>query len=263
LFYIYLIFIKQRAQNIAHKNCRHLLPTPLAGRASLRQSDWKIIRALPLFCDMSDANFEQLVGAALLQRFPQHVTLITEGDLPDFLYIVIDGSVEMFANHDGHETTLDIMPPVTTFILAAVIRDEVYLKSARTLSAAQILMIPAQTVRDVFGRDAAFARAIVNELAERYRDVVRSLKNEKLRASAQRLANWILQADARQGHQRNIELSFDKRTLASRLGMTPENLSRNLTLLTKHGLRGSGRGFVIEDPAALALFAKPNALIDG
>ena len=73
---------------------------------------------------------------------------------------------------------------MTTFILAAVIRDEVYLKSARTLTPAQILMIPAQTVRDVFGRDAAFARAIVNELAERYRGLVRALKNEKLRTGA-------------------------------------------------------------------------------
>ena len=169
------------------------------------------------------------------------MSLIAEGDLPDFLHIVVEGSVELFASHDGHETTLDIMRPVTTFILAAVIRDEVYLKSARTLSPAQILMIPAQTVRDVFGRDAAFARAIVNELAERYRGVVRSLKNEKLRTSAERLANWILQADAKQGHQRNIALTFDKRTLASRLGMTPENLSRNLALLSKYGVRSSGR----------------------
>src|ERR1039457_977940 len=174
---------------------------------------------------MSEANFEKLVGAAFLQRFPPHTTLINEGDLPDFLHIVVDGSVEMFSAHNGHETTIDIMRPETTFILAAVIRDEVYLKSARTLSPAQILMIPAQTVRDVFGRDAAFARAIVNELAERYRAVVRSLKNEKLRSSAERLANWILQADAQQGHQKSIELTFDKRTLASRLGMTPENLS--------------------------------------
>ena len=162
----------------------------------MRQSDWKLIRALPLFSDMSEANFATLVSAAFLQRFPQHITLINEGDLPDFLHIVVEGSVEMFSTHDGHETTIDIMRPVTTFILAAVIRDDVYLKSARTLTPAQILMIPAQTVRDVFGRDAAFARAIVNELAERYRGVVRSLKNEKLRTSAERLANWILQTDA-------------------------------------------------------------------
>jgi CRP/FNR family transcriptional activator FtrB len=228
----------------------------------MRQTDCKLIRALPLFSGMSEANFAELMSAAFLQRFPPHVSLIAEGDLPDFLHIVIEGSVELFGFHDEHVTTLDIIRPVTTFILAAVIRDDVYLKSARTLTPAQILMIPAQTVRDVFGRDAAFARAIVNELAERYRGVVRSLKNEKLRTSAERLANWILQTATLQGHSRNIELSFDKRTLASHLGMTPENLSRNFALLSKYGVKSSGRDIHIEDPAALKHFAKPNALID-
>jgi len=230
---------------------------------TVRQSDWKLIRALPLFSDMSEENFQALVSVAFLQRFPQHTILISEGDLPDFLHIVVDGSVEMFSAHNGHKTTLDIMRPVTTFILAAVIRDQVYLKSARTLTPAQILMVPAQTLRDVFGRDATFARAIVNELADRYRVVVRSLKNEKLRTSAQRLANWILQANHQQGDHQRIELTFDKRTLASRLGMTPENLSRNLTLLAKHGMTSTGRTIVIEDSSALESFAKPNMLIDG
>jgi CRP/FNR family transcriptional activator FtrB len=233
------------------------------GRKAVRQSDCKLIRALPLFCDMSEANFDELVNAALLQRFPQHVALIGEGDLPDFLHIVVEGSVELFGAHDGHETTIDIVRPVTTFILAAVIRDEVYLKSARTLKPSQILMIPAQTVRDVFDRDSAFARAIVNELADRYRSIVRALKNEKLRTSAERLANWILQVDAVQGNQRSIELTFDKRTLASRLGMSPENLSRNFAFLAKHGVKSSGRDIRIEDTSALERFAKPNALIDG
>lgn len=229
----------------------------------MRQSDCELIRALPLFCDMSEENFGKLVSAAFLQRFPQRVALIDEGNLPDFLHIVVEGSVEMFCAHDGHETTIEIMRPVTTFILAAVIRDEVYLKSARTLTPAQILMIPAKTVREVFGRDAAFARAIVNELALRYRTVVRSLKNEKLRTGAERLANWILQTDALQGNRQCFEMTFDKRTLASRLGMTPENLSRNFALLAKYGVKSSGRDIVIEDASALERFAKPNSLIDG
>src|SRR3974390_3688849 len=230
---------------------------------TVRSSDGEPIRALPLFSGMSEPNFDELVAAAFLQRFPQHMTLINEGSLPDFLHIVTDGSVELYGVHDHHETTIDIIRPVTTFILAAVIRDEVYLKSARTLAPSQILMIPAQTVRDVFDRDNAFARAIVRELAERYRTVVRSLKNEKLRTSAERLANWILQADHSQGDHHSIELSFDKRTLASCLGMTPENLSRNLAMLTHYGVRSSGRDIKIEDSAALKRFAKPNVLIDG
>ena len=229
----------------------------------MRQTEWKLVRALPLFRNVKAAYFKELMSAAFLQRFPHGVTLIREGELPDFLHIVVEGSVEMYGTDNGRETTIDIMQPVTTFILAAVIRDDVYLKSARTLTSAQILMIPAIAVRDVFGRDAAFARAIVSELAERYRDLVRTLKDEKLRTGAQRLANWILRADALQGHHRSVELEFDKRILASRLGMTPENLSRNLAMLTSHGVKSSGRDIIIEDASALEEFAKPNSLIDG
>lgn len=228
----------------------------------MRETESNLIRSLPLFKNVDDEHFKQLVSAAFLQRFPQGVSLIGEGDLPDFLHIVVEGSVELFGQHNGHETTLDIMEPVTTFILAAVLRDEVYLKSARTLTPAQILMIPAEAVRDVFDRDAAFARAVVNELAVRYRCVVRSLKNEKLRTSVERLANWILQEEAHQGHKRQVALTIDKRTLASRLGMTPENLSRNLAQLSKHGITNSGASFAIDDIAALETFAQPNDLID-
>lgn len=229
----------------------------------MRPEEWSTIRALPLFHDMSEENFGTLMNAAFLQRFPARVNLIEEGDLPDFLHIVVEGPVELFARHDGHETTLDIIGPVTTFILAAVIRDEPYLKSARTLSPAQILMVPARTVRDVFDRDAAFARAIVNELAQRYRGIVKALKNEKLRTSAQRLANWILSTETKQGCRRQVDLKYDKRIIASNLGMSPENLSRNLALLSDHGIRSSARDIVIEDRSALERFAKPNPLIDG
>ena len=229
----------------------------------MRQTEAKLVRALPLFRNVKSTHFKKLMSAAFLQRFPPGMTLIREGELPDFLHIVVDGSVELLGTDDERETTIDILQPVTTFILAAVIRDEVYLKSARTLTPAQILMIPAVAVRDVFGRDAAFARAIVNELAERYRDLVRTLKDEKLRTGVQRLANWILRADALQGHRHNVELEFDKRILASRLGMTPENLSRNLALLAGHGVKSAGRDIIIEDASALQQFAKPNSLIDG
>lgn len=229
----------------------------------MRTSDQKLIRALPLFRDVTAAHFDELIGAGFLQRFPPHVTLIQEGDLPDFLHIVVDGTVELFAADSGRETTLDIVHPVATFILAAVIRDEPYLKSGRTLTAAQVLMIPASAVRDVFGRDAAFARAVVDELAIRYRTIVRALKNQKLRTGTERLANWILSADRHNGSSGRYRLPHDKRTLASLLGMTAENLSRNLAELKNHGVSSVGRDIVIDDRAALQRFARPNELIDG
>ena len=227
------------------------------------QSDRDMVRALPLFRDMEENNFNNLMAAAELQHVPHHVTLILEGTLPDFLHVVIDGSVEIFCTHDGHETTIDIARPSAAFILASAIRNDIYLSSARTLAPSQILLIPAKQIRDVFDRDPAFARAIALELTEHHRSAVRALMDKKLRTGTKRLANWILRTDAMQGNQRTIELTFEKRTLASSLGMTPENLSRSLARLSKYGVRSSGREIVIEDLFALERFAKPNTLIDG
>ena len=77
----------------------------------MHQSDRDMVRALPLFCNMEEDNFNKLMAVAVLQHVPQHVTLILEGSLPDFLHVVIDGSVEIFCTHDGHETTIDIARP--------------------------------------------------------------------------------------------------------------------------------------------------------
>ncbi|HXX07268.1 MAG TPA: helix-turn-helix domain-containing protein [Pseudolabrys sp.] len=227
------------------------------------QSNQDTVRALPLFRNMEENNFNGLMAAAELQRVSEHVTLINEGTLPDFLHVVIDGSVEIFCAHDGHETTIDIMRPSAAFILASAIRDDVYLSSARTLAPSQILLVPAKPIRDVFDCDSAFARAVVMELTDHYRSVVRALMDKKLRTGTKRLANWILRTDALQGNQRTIELTLEKRTLASSLGMTPENLSRSLARLSKYGVRSAGREIVIEDSFALERFAKPNTLIDG
>lgn len=230
---------------------------------NMRPSDSDLVRALPLFRDMAQPQFDALIGAALLQKFPERTTLVREGDPADFLHIIVEGSVELFAEWEGRETTIDIVEPVTTFFLAAVIRDEVQLQSARSLSATRILMVPASAVRDVFGRDAAFARAIVAEIALRYRDVVRVLKDHKLRTGSERLANWILETDRQQGGQGRITMSYDKRTLSARLGMTPENLSRTLSGLLAHGVSSSGREIVINNREALERMARPHPLIDG
>lgn len=228
----------------------------------MRNIDLDQVRNLSLFRGISAKNFDALMEGAFLQQFPQQVGLIREGDMPDFLHVIVEGTVELFASHEGRETTIDLLQPVTTFILAAVVRDEVYLKSARTVTPARILMIPAAAVRDVFGRDAAFARAIVNELAARYRGLVRALKNEKLRTSAERLANWIRETDRQQGGRGLVELQYDKRLLASLLGTSPESLSRNLATLSEHGIVCKGRKITIVDRQALAGFARPNPLID-
>jgi CRP/FNR family transcriptional regulator, transcriptional activator FtrB len=224
----------------------------------MRTADLDHIRQLPLFADIAPAHFDDLVAGAFLQRFPPRVQLIREGDLPDFLHIVVDGLVEVYGTLDDADTALGILGANATFIVAAVVRDEVYLTSARTLDTARILMIPAPAVRAVFDVDAAFARAVVGDLAGRYRQLVRDIKGNKLRTGLERLANYIIELQIEQGGKPAVDLPIEKRTLASYLGMAPENLSRALVQLTEHGVEVSGNRITIVNKARLRRLARPN-----
>jgi CRP/FNR family transcriptional activator FtrB len=108
--------------------------------------------------------------------------------------------------------------------------------------------------------DLAFMDAIVAELADSYRAAIKELKNQKLRSGAERLANWLLRHEVRQGGY--VALEFEKRTLASRLGMTPENLSRAFALLRAHGVKATGSRIELARREDLVRFANPDPLID-
>lgn len=228
----------------------------------MRPEDLRAVRGLELFADMEEASFEELMQAAYLQRFPPQVQLISEGDSADFLHIVVEGTVELYAAANNRETTAAVIEPVATFILAAVLCDAVYLMSARTMTPARILMVPCENIRTIFARDSAFARSIVGELSMRYRDMVKSLKNHKLRTSVERLANYLLSEHGRQGGNGGLTLKIDKRTLAALLGMTPENLSRAFGNLAPYGVAVNGADIALSKIKDLEILAKPNALID-
>lgn len=219
------------------------------------------IRELDLFASMEDAHFRELMRASYVQNFPPRIELITEGEPSDFMHIVLEGSIELFSSWNGRQTSMATLTPVSTFILAATIRDAPYLMSARTVEKCRVALVPSQDVRGVFDKDGEFARAIVAELALCYRSVVKSTKDLKLRTSLERLANYLLRQRARAGSDQ-FELPVEKRRLASRLGMTPENLSRAFKGLHPYGVRVDGNRIDLTDTADLAGFAKPNRLID-
>lgn len=52
----------------------------------MRRSDRNLVRALLLFRNVTETHFNELMNASFLQRFPQHVVLVEEGNLPDFLH---------------------------------------------------------------------------------------------------------------------------------------------------------------------------------
>lgn len=228
----------------------------------MRPGERPEIANLPLFREMQDQQRERIFSGSFLQVFPPQLTLFELGQHPDFLHVLVDGLVELYAHSAGRDTTMRIVEPVTSFILAAVVTDQPYLMSARTLAPSRILLVPAALIRELVKDDPALMQATMRELAQAYREMVRALTDMKLRQSAERLGNLILQQERRQGRTGKLQLKAEKRLLASLLGMTPENLSRAFGVLCGHGITVSAAQITITDRAALEAFSRPDPVPD-
>lgn len=229
----------------------------------MRAYDLDRCRSLPLFASMSSDAFRQVSAGGHFQRFPAGTMLLLEGDAVDFLYVLLEGQVELHGTWNDQETVLAVLRPVSTFILAAVALDVDALMSARTLERSEILMIPGDAIRKAMADDAQFALAVSRDLAGGFRTMVRAVKNQKLRRGVERLANYLVMLKASDGGVGgSVVLRHEKRVLASLLGMTPENLSRAFAALRQHGVTANGAVVTIANLGALAALAKPDPLID-
>jgi len=236
---------------------------PQEGWISMFDSIAKDIRGLMLFDGVAEPTLRHLMRAGYDQSFPPMVTLIDEGQPATFLHILVEGMVELYARAEAREATMAVLRPVSTFILAASIRDQPYLMSARTVQRSRVLMIPSADLRVALSADIRFANNVMNDLAGCYRSMSRHAKTLKLRNSRERIAAYLLRQSRLLGHAPGYTLPVEKRLLASYLGMTPENLSRALKSLAEDGCKVDGQRVIITNRARLTALARPSLLLDG
>ena len=228
----------------------------------MRAGERPEIAKLPLFAEMNEQQRERVFAASHLQVFPPQLILFDVGQKPDFLYVLVDGLIELFTSNADRDSTLAIVEPVSSFILAALVTDQPFLMAARTLKSSRVMLIPAELLRDVIKQDGALMQQAMRELAVGYRNMVRALTDMKLRQSTERLGNFLLRESQKRNGEMNLQLRGEKKLLASLLGMTPENLSRAISALSKHGVSVDGSRVTITDHDALVKFARPDPFED-
>lgn len=229
----------------------------------MREGEFKLVHGLPIFRHLDEAVFTETIANCRILNFAPQDILAVERVMPKDLFILLEGIVENFSERDGKSTTLSLMRPPAAFILAAVVMRRPYLVSVRAISAAKVLAMPIDVFHALFARDPQFALSASQELATRYRDMVKELKNLKTRTAVERLANWILSEAKFSGDKDEFEMMIGKAMLASRLGMTNEHLSRAFAQLRDLGVETSGRHIRISNRLGLESFARPDPLIDG
>lgn len=229
-----------------------------SGGVIMKADEKARIRNLPFFATLPTDAVEAMLAGAMLQHFPAGTVLFRQNDPPDFLYVLLEGLVGLTGGDAGQETVVEFLRPVEAFVVAAAVTDANYLVGARVIDRARVLLLPAETVRTRFADSGPLATTLMSALARHYRMLVRQIKDLKLRTSTERLGCYLLELAGAGSDGISVALPVDKRLIAARLGMTPENLSRAFSNLRRVGVRTSGPQVTIADMAALRLLCRPD-----
>jgi CRP/FNR family transcriptional activator FtrB len=222
----------------------------------MKTSDRNWIARHPVFESLSDDELDVLLGAAVVHDLPAEAVLFSQGEQPEFLHVLIDGRVGLIGvGVDDKQVVVEFMEPGESFILAAVLTDAPYLMAARTIQRSRVLLIPAKALREHVSANAKLAVGMLASLSRHYRMMVRQIKDLKLNSATERLGCYLLALGEQRGAGTDgpvtVTLPVEKALLATRLGTTPENLSRAFANLRPAGVRTSGCTVTITDMAQL------------
>src|ERR1700758_4847071 len=114
------------------------------------QSIEALLRPVPGFSQLDD---EVLEHVAALGDFAETVpgdVLFEEGSLPESLYVLLDGRISLTGTApDASSTVIDILGPLSSFVLANVLTDQPYMMGAQAVTSSLLVRLPAEPMRTV------------------------------------------------------------------------------------------------------------------
>ncbi len=222
--------------------------------------DRRRLRRLPLFANASDATIHDLLAFAPIATVGRNQFVVREGTTPGSLFAVIGGRFCLMTQASGEQPQVIAMVGRGELIMpAAAIASAPYPLTARAAEESRVASFPLATLWRAADNDPAFAADLARIACGEWRAMIHQLKDYRLRSAPQRFAAHLVRlaigAGLPQQGPAELELVDDRKTLASLLGMTPENLSRTIAQFRDRGVVINGRSVTIVDLAGLAAFA--------
>lgn len=218
------------------------------------------LQMTPLFAGMVERDLRELLGDSFVESYPDGALLFANGTPAACFFVLLDGYVELFLEENGRKHVLDVANHPALLGEAALFVDGRYSESARVVSYARLVSVPAQQFLAVLDQRFDLARRMLGSMSMRMRGMVGQITRLKLKSTAQRVASFLLGlTDATEGPA-VVRFPYDKRLAAENLGMTAESLSRALQRLLDLGVTSrAGNVVVIGDVAILRDFCAEEA----
>ncbi len=139
------------------------------------------LRATPLFGGLDDAQLERLVGMGEIVDLAPGDRIISEGDVADALYVVLDGELDVTKRSGASEIPLARVGPGSLQGEIAALEGGRRLASVAAVGVAEVLRIPIGAIRELLSASPDVALAVIRTAVVRLRGMEAGLRErEKL-----------------------------------------------------------------------------------
>ncbi len=221
----------------------------------IEESPIELLRSVPLFSDLDEAELERFSRVAVPRSFPAGIRVFHEGDHSDACYIVREGSFRVTREHsDGRAITLATLGSGDIFGELAMLDGEARSASVEALTDGELLALPAGDVRALLARHPEITVKLVAALVRRLRAANERISRQSFQTVPSRVAGVLSQLvteEAPQGEDGGeVTIRMNQADLAQLAGTSRESVSRFLADLERAGVVRSGRGrvTVLEPP---------------
>lgn len=233
-----------------------------ANQRQLSMDKVEALRRTDLFRALNDDLLHKIAGHAISRHLERGQVLFSEHDEALALYVVASGELRSIRqSHEGREQVLSTERAGAILALAPVFNSGKFYSTVIADSAAQVLCISREELRELCQEHMELFWHAARVLAHKVRHLASLVESLALRNVEQRVAQFVISIARERGLPEGntciVELKLTRSQIAARLGSAREVVSRALTHLDESGLiEIQGRRLVtIPDMRALSAFA--------
>lgn len=217
-----------------------------------------MLRQISFFRMLSDDDLQKVARYARELHVTKGQVLFNRGDPVHGFHFVIEGQIKLaITSPQGNEKVVEVINPMQTFGEAVMLLERPYPVFAQAMLDTRLLHITQNIVTELIEHDPAFSKKLLAGMAMRLHGLIQDVEAYSLRSSTERVIGYLLQScgDMQTDAPLEFDLPMSKQTIASRLNLTPETLSRVFAELSSAELiHVHGKHVKLFDPKQLAAY---------
>ena len=219
-----------------------------------------VLRRVPLFNDLGDADLARFAEVAREREYPKNSVILFEDDPGDALYIVSTGQVKVvLIGEDGREVILSVLSDGDFFGEMALIDDEPRSAHVIAMQDSQLLVLRRDDFQAQLEAHPKIALKLLRVLVSRLRGADAKIGGLVLLDVNGRVAQLLLELANESGGPK-ITRRLTHHTIAQMIGSSRETVSRAMRELVDRGLiEVSRREITIRQREALESMAGSRA----